>query len=258
MKFAIAAILFVPSLQLLDSTRTKEPMSETYLSAESEEEVLDSTNFSLMSLFGFFLAIAGLFSLQYVHMMPVAIVGGLLGAAVLILAKRFQLSFFSRTLGFLALVIASITISYRQFYISIENNYDLTQACKVAEEYLANLSKGETDKVFILVGFPPEASQEMPGVEPQSPAVKAMKRLREDPAHLEIIGRKNPPKWAFVTVESEYGAKDGHTYKLIYKDEGQTNPPIYALFARKNCSKYEKKKTTVNWFIDKLETAKKP
>ena len=233
-------------------------MSETYLSAESEEEVFDSTNFSVMSLFGFFLAIAGIFSLQYVHMMPVAILGGLLGAAVLILAKRFQLSFFSKTLGFLALVIASITISFTQFYRSIENNYELAQARKVADAYLENLSKGDTDKVFFLVGFPPEASQEMPGVEPQSPTVKAMKRLREDPAHLEIIGRKKPPQWVFVSVESEHGSKDGHTYKLIYKDDGQTNPPIYALFARKNCSKYDKKKSTVNWFIDKLEPAKKP
>ena len=250
--------IYFPFQLLLDSTRTQAPMSETYLSAESEEEVLDSTNFSVMSLFGFFLAIAGIFSLQYVHMMPVAILGGILGAAVLTLAKRFQLSFFSRTLGFLAIVIASITISYIQFYHAIENKYEITQACKVAEAYLENLSKGETDKVFFLVGFPPEASQEMPGVEPQSPTVKAMKRLREDPAHLEISGRKNPPKWAFVSVESEFGSKEGHTYKLIYKDEGQTNPPFYALFARKNCTKYDKKKTTVNWFIDKLENAKKP
>ena len=232
-------------------------MSETYLTAESEE-VSDSANFSVMSLFGFFLALAGIFSLQYVQMMPVAILGGTLGAAVLILAKRFQLSFLSRTLGFLALVIACTTVSYRQFYQAIENNYEITQACKISGAYLENLSKKDLERVFFLVGFPPEASEGMPGAEPESPTVKAMKRLREDPAHTDISGRKNPPKWIFVTVESEYGAKDGHTYKLIYKDGGQTNPPFYSVFVRKNCAKYDNTKKTVNWFVDKLEIAKKP
>ncbi len=234
-------------------------MSETYLTAESEE-VLDSTNFSVMSLIGFSLALAGIFSLQYVQMMPVAILGGALGAAVLILAKRFQLSYLSRTLGFLALVIASTTASYRQFYHAVENNYELTQACKISEMYLENLSKNDADsrdRVFFLVGFPPEASEAMPGAEPESPTVKAMKRLNEDPAHSDIRGRKNSPKWTFVSVEAEYAAKDGHTYKLIYKDEGQTNPPFYSVFVRKNCSKYDTTKKTVNWFIDKLEIAKK-
>ncbi len=232
-------------------------MNETYLTAESEE-VRDTTNFSLMSLIGFLLSLAGIFSLQYVQMMPVAILGGMLGAAVLILAKRFQLSYLSRTLGFLALVIASTTASYRQFYHAIENNYELTQACKISETYLENLSKNDLDRVFFLVGFPPEASEAMPGAEPESPTVKAMKRLREDPAHTDISGRKHPPQWIFVTVESEYAAGDGHTYKLIYKDEGQTNPPYYSVFVRKNCTKYDKTNKTVNWFVDKLEIAKKP
>lgn len=256
MDCAIAAILVLQSTLLLDPTQTQVPMSETYLTAESEE-VLDSTNFSVMSLIGFFLALAGIFSLQYVQMMPVAILGGTLGAAVLILAKRFQLSFLSRTLGFLALVIATTTASYRQFYHAIENNYELTQACRISEKYLEHLSKNETDEVFFLVGFPPEASEAMPGVEPESPTVKAMKRLSEDPAHTDIRGRKNSPKWIFVAVESEYAASDGHTYKLIYKDEGQTNPPFYSVFVRKNCTKYDKTKKMVNWFVDKLEIAKK-
>ena len=253
MNCAIAAILLLQSTLLLDPTQTQVPMSETYLTAESEE-VLDTTNFSVMSLIGFCFALAGVFSLQYVQMMPVAILGGGLGAAVLILAKRFQLSYLSRTLGFLALVIATTTASYRQFYQTIENNYELTQACRISEKYLEHLSKNEPDEVFSLVGFPPEAGPEMPGAEPESPT---MKRLSEDPAHTDIRGRKNPPKWIFVTLESEFASTNGHTYKLIYKDEGQTNPPYYSVVVRKNCAKSDNTKKTVNWFVDKLEIAKK-
>ncbi len=230
-------------------------MSETYLTAEAED-VSESTNFSIMSLFGFFLALAGIFSIQYIQMVPVAIAGATLGAAALLLSKRFKLGFFSKAMAFLTLSIGATTTSYGLFHRTIETNYDLAQARKIAETYLENLSKDNLDRVFFLVGFPSEADEGLSST--NSATQRAMNRLREDFAHIEIRGRKAAPKWVFAGIESEQAVDTGHMYKLLYRDDGQSIPPSYSLFVRKNCRKYDRTKSTVNWFVDKLEAAKKP
>ncbi len=231
-------------------------MSQVYLSAETEEEIRETTNFSLIALFGFFLAMAGLFAIQYIQMMPFAILGGLLGAITLLTAKRRKLGFFSRTLGVLALVAGSVAASYGLFYRSLENSYDLSVARTISEMYLDNLSKGDLDKVFFLVGFPPGSEESASGEQSDSPTKRAMNRLRQDVAHKEIGLRKNPPKWAYAGLVSEFAGTDGHTYKLTYRDESQSIPPNYWILVRKNCAKYDKSRTTVNWFVDKLEIAR--
>jgi len=241
-------------------------MSETYLTAE-DEDVRETTNFSVMALLGFFLALAGLFSIQYVQMMPIAVLGGALGAAALMLAKKFQLSLLSRILALVAVVLGATTVSNNYFYRSIDSGYEISQARKVSEAYLDLIKKGDFDRVFFLVGLPmerekdgppdPESIAESPKPATESPTEIAMNRLRRDGAHVEIMNRKTPPIWVFVGVESEFPSSNGHTYKMIYKDEAQSIPPYYCLFARKNCQKYEEKMQT-NWFIDKLETTKAP
>lgn len=174
----------------------------------------------------------------------------------MLFSKRFKLGFFSKTLGFLALVMGVITTSYGLLYSAIENHYELTQARKTSEVYLENLSKGDLDRVFFLVGFPTGMADE--NMVTESPTKRAMNRLRDDPSHKEIQERKGSPKWVFVALEDEYPKTDSHTYKLTYKDDSQSIPPYYSILVRKNCSKFDKTQTTVNWFVDKLETAKKP
>ena len=230
-------------------------MSETFLTAEAEE-LRESTNFSVMAMFGFFLAVVGLFSIQYIQMMPVAMVGVVLGAMALFVSKRSKLGFFSKALAFLAVVIGTTTTSYGFLYRVVENNYELAQACKISEMYLENLSKGDLDRVFFLVGFP--TSMPDHASEAESPLVRAMNRLREDSSHKEIRERKSPAKWVYVALQGEYPTHDSHSYKLIYKDDGQTIPPYYKVIVRKNCTKYNKTKTKVNWFVDNLESTKMP
>ncbi len=228
-------------------------MSEVFLTAEAEE-TRETTNFSLMALLGFATSLAGLFSIQYMQMIPASFAGAALGAIALLTAKRFKLGLVSKALGFLALAIGTTTPSYGLLYRAIENNYDLVQVKKIAETYLDNLSKDNLDSVFYLVGFPPELDEGPAGGD--SATKRAMNRLKEDLAHIEIRGRKTPPKWVFVSVVTEYPNASGHTYKIIYKDDGQSVPPQYYLFVRKNCPKYDKSKTTVSWFVDRLDSAK--
>ncbi len=229
-------------------------MSEVFLSAEAEE-ARETTNFSLMALCGFLLAMAGLFSIQYTQMLPVPFVGAVVGAVALLTAKRFKVSMLSKILAFVAVSVGTTTASYAILYRGLETNSDLQQVRKIAEVYLDNLSKDKLKEVFYLVGFPPELDEGPPGSD--SPTKRAMKRLTEDFAHIEIRNRKTPPKWVFVGVVAEFPNASGHTYKIIYKDDGQTVAPEYYLFVRKNSQKYDSSKTTVNWFVDKLESAKK-
>ena len=228
-------------------------MSEVFLSEEPEEQ-LEITTFSPLALCSFLLSIIGLFSIQYFQMLPIAILAAILGAIGLLIAKRFKYGMFSRALAFLGVAIGTITSSYGPLYQSIESNYDLAQIRAISETYLENLSKDNLDNVFYLVGFPTEVD---PSVSADSPTQKAMQRLREDRAHIEIRGRKTTPKWTFVSLVTEYPNQAGHTYKVIYRDDGQSVPPEYYLFVRKNCAKFDRSRTTVNWYVDKLESAKK-
>jgi hypothetical protein len=224
-------------------------MSEIFLTAEAEE-AREPTHFSVVALFGFLLSAAGLFSIQYIHMMPIALIGAALGTLALLISKRYRFGFLSKSLGFLALTIGAITVSFSVFYMYIENNYDLQQARKTAETYLNFLSKGDLDHVAFLAGSSIDIS------EPESASKAVMLRIRDDLNHKEIQERKNS-KWLFVNVESEYVVANGHTFKLIYKDASQTVPKYYSIFVRKNCDKHEWSKPTINWFVDKIDTAKK-
>ncbi|MCY2982103.1 MAG: hypothetical protein NTY15_00510 [Planctomycetota bacterium] len=224
-------------------------MSEIFLTAEAEE-AREPTHFSVVALFGFLLSAAGLFSIQYIHMMPIALIGAALGTLALLISKRYRFGFLSKSLGFLALTIGAITVSFSVFYMYIENNYDLQQARKTAETYLDFLSKGDLDHVAFLAGSSIDIS------EPESASKAVMLRIRDDLNHKEIQERKNS-KWLFVNVESEYVVANGHTFKLIYKDASQTVPKYYSIFVRKNCDKHEWSKPTINWFVDKIDTAKK-
>ena len=223
-------------------------MSEIFLTAEAEE-VRDPTNFSVVALFGFLFSAAGLFSIQYVQMMPIAMIGAALGAIALLTSKRHRIGFFSKSLGFLGLVIGAITVSFSLCYTYIENNYDQQQARKTAEAYLNCLSKGDLDHAAALAGGSTSNSSSEPGGSNKT----AMSRVRDDPSHREISERKNP-NWSFVTVQSEYASSGGHTYKLVYKDGSQTIPKFYSVFVRKNCEKYDKSRLTVNWFVDRLDS----
>lgn len=224
-------------------------MSEIFLTAEAEE-AREPANFSVIAFFGFLLAAAGLFSIQYIHMMPIALTGAALGAVSLLIAKRYHLGFLSKALGVLALVIGATTVSFSVFYMYIENNYDKQQARKTAETYLNYLAQGDLDHVAFLAGSAIDYA------EPESSSKAAMQRIRDDLYHKEIQERKNP-KWLFVNVESEYLVANGHTYRLTYKDASQTVPKFYSIFVRKNCGKHEWSKPTINWFVDKIDTAKK-
>lgn len=229
-------------------------MNETQLSQEVEE-LSDASSFSVIALVGFILSLIGIFSLSYVQTMPVAVIGTLIGVLVLLTAKRFHLNWISRVLGFLALSIGAIVLSWGVFERQISTAYDLDQAKRVSELYLKSLSKGDLDSVYYLVGF------QFDGGAPKSPGDeetemdRAKKRLAQDPAHVEIRSRRNPASWVYVGLEGEMLGTVGYTYKLKYRDEGQTNPPTYWVYARKNTNKYDVQEK-VRWFVDTVETVK--
>jgi hypothetical protein len=74
---------------------------ELTFSPESDE-IADSEAFSGFSLLGLIASLVGILSIQYVHFMPLAILGTLLGMFVLLFSKKLALSKLSRILGFLA------------------------------------------------------------------------------------------------------------------------------------------------------------
>jgi hypothetical protein len=225
-------------------------MNETQLTSEADE-IADSTATSGVAIVAFLISLVGIFGLYYVQMIPIAIIAAVLGTFVLWTANRNRLNLISRIFASLAVMLGVTMASWGMFERKLQVDYDLLQARKIAELYLESLSKGELQQVEYLVGFQLE-SVRPGGPRQESEVERAKRRLREDPAHLEIRNRRTPPKWVYVGLEGEAMGTMGYTYKLIYRDEAQTNPPLYWVFARKDCNKFEIK-DDIRWFVDSLE-----
>ncbi len=243
-------------------------MSQTHFSAETQE-ISDSTQFSVVALIGFLFSLIGIFSLFYIHMMPLTLLAIPCGAYVLLTAKRSVLGVGSKTMGFLGMAIGGIVASWGFSARFLDNSYDVLQAQQVALAYLENLSKGEMDKVNYLVGFPLDLADNEATQNDEPKTVRAKKRLSSDPVHVEIRDRRTPPKWVFIGLDGEFPGSAGHTYKLTFRDEGQTNPPGYWVYVRKDCTRGGLKESyvdgklhlvraeKVHWYVDNLEAEKK-
>lgn len=228
-------------------------MNETVLSAETDE-ILDTTTFSLVAFIGFLLSLVGIFSLQYIQVLPFAILGGALGALSLLIAKRHRFGFVSKMFGFLAVVIGATTASTGFFGRVLEDQHDLSQSQKICDLYLDSLSKGDMDRVLFLAGLDPirDTQSEV------NAAREAVSRIRTDAIHLAIKNRKTPAKWKFVRLSGDYAGAGSHFYKLSYQDVGQPNPPTYVLTTRKTSPKRDRKTTSINWYVESLVAADTP
>lgn len=221
------------------------------------DEISDTTSFSVLSLVGVACSLVGLFSINYVQILPFAIVGALIGAVVLVTAKRFDMSLLSKIFGFLAIVVGATSASWGFSERYLATSSDIHHAKRIAEYYLESLSAKELDKVYYLVGFQFSGESGENGGGKGSPEIQRAKaRLEQDAAHLEIRNRKTKAKWVYVGLEGEALGSVGYTYKLRYRDEGQTIPSEYLIYARKNCPKFSTQEK-VHWFVDNLEFVKK-
>lgn len=223
--------------------------------SQESDEVADSKSFSAVALVGFLLSLVGMFSVIYIHTMPLALIGTLLGAFALWTAKSANLSWLSRALGFLAVVIGTSVFSWGWFERQLHTSYDLQQAKKVAQLYLDSLSKDDIETIYYLVGFQFQNPTPQTPNEDETELDRAKKRLNADPAHVEIRSRRTPSKWVYESLESEAGGSSGYSYKLKFRDDGQTNPPSYMIYARKNTGKFDIK-DEVRWYVDSIESVK--
>jgi hypothetical protein len=228
-------------------------MNETVLSAETDE-ILDTTSFSLVALIGFLLTLVGIFSLQYIQVLPFAILGAALGALSLLIAKRHRFGLVSKMFGFLAVVIGATTASTGFFGRVLEDKHDLSQSQKICDLYLDSLSKGEMDRVLFLAGIDPIRDTQSEAAD----AKQAVSRIRTDAVHLAIKNRKTPASWKFVGLVGDSAGAGSHFYKLSYQDVGQANPPKYILSVRRTSPKRDRKATSINWFVDSLSVADAP
>lgn len=247
-------------------------MTETYLHAETEE-IVDAKNFSGLSLVAVVLSLMGSFSVLYVHFLPIAIIAAIVGCAVLRIAPRYQLSGLSKLLAFVAIAIGATTGSWGVFRRSMLTNYDLQYARNLAEDYLTYLSKNEPYKAMMLQGVPADVVALPPTTlkdSQPSPVDLAKQKFESESVFREIRNRKSPAKWTYLGMSAEYAMENSHIYKLHFRDDGQTNPPAYFVYVRKDCPKagpaaasYNKGKVlqpsdmVVHWYLDTIESALK-
>jgi hypothetical protein len=221
------------------------------------DEIGEAKSFSWLSLAALFSSLVGLFSIYYVQIMPFAVLGTAIGALTLLLANRWDLNWISRLTGSLAVIVGTIAGSSGFFGRMLETSGDVQQARLISELYLKSLSSNDWDRVHYFVGYKaPEPGDENDGQNPQSSILKLKKSVETDPVHVEIAKRGDEAKWVYTGLDGEYSGLMGYTYRLRFRDVGQTIPSEYIVFARKDCEKFETKET-VRWFVDSLDRKQK-
>lgn len=226
-------------------------MNETALSAETDE-IVDATTFSLPAMIGFILSAIGTLSYQYVQAAPFALMGVCLGVFGLWRASSSKYGMFSRTLAALAVILGTTLASAGLFSRSMLDNTNLTKAKEIADLYLECVSKGEMNKVYFLGGYDPAAIHQSEA----SDTKQILLKIKTDPVFVEIRNLKNPPKWVFDGVIGEYPQENACTYKLRYINETAPGKPRYEIAIRKNVSRYDIQKKSINWFVDALNLVK--
>lgn len=227
-------------------------MNQITLSAESDE-IIDRPKFSLLSLIGFGIAAIGVFSIEYVQVMPFAIIGAGVGIFCLITANGKRQGVLTRILAATAIALGATAASAGFFTRNLEVSYDLTHAKNLAGLYLESISSGDMNKVLFLNGIEPSADAQTQNVE----LTKSISRIKTDPTLIEIQAHKQPVKWVFMGEAIPYRGDDFFTFRLTYRDEGQPNKPKYWVYSKRNGRKNDASAKTARWKVDKIEPVPK-
>lgn len=223
-------------------------MNQITLSAETDE-IIDRPKFSLLSLIGFGIACIGVFSFEYVQVMPFAVIGVAIGAFCLITANQKRQGMATKTLAIITIALGATAASAGYFTRKLEVNYDLTHAKDLAELYLGNLSKGDMNRIYFLNGLEPGADAKTQNVE----LTKAINRIKTDPSVIAVRAHKQPASWVYTGEYVTYSGDDFFTFRLTYRDEGQPERPRFWVYCRRNGRKNDTSEKTARWKIDKVE-----
>ena len=223
-------------------------MNQITLSSETDE-IIDRPKFSLLALVGFGIACIGVFSFEYVQVMPFAVIGVAIGAFCLITANRKRQGIWTKMLAIVSIALGATAASAGYFTRKLEVSYDLTHARNLAELYLGSLSSGDMNRIYFLNGIEPGADVKTQNVE----LTKAVNRIKTDPSLIAIRAHKQPANWVFTGEAVSYSGDDFFTFRLTYRDEGQPNRPRFWVFCRRNGRKNDTSEKTARWKIDKIE-----
>ncbi len=242
-------------------------MGETYLNADADQ-IVDHKSFSGLSLIALILAVVSVFSILYVHLLPVAIVAAICGSIVLKIAPSQNLSGLSKFLAVTAIVIATTCGAWGIFRRNLQTRYDLQFAKQIAEQSLEAIHNDERAKVLLLSGVPVEELDTPSKPESMEPNDGVKENYRTSRDYRVIRNRTVKPVWKFDRLEAEFSTGQSYHYKLRYTDVAQTIPASYFVMVRKDCPKegpmshphkkgkkiLEPSDYQVRWFLDSVDS----
>ena len=222
-------------------------MSQIILSAETEE-IVDRPNFSLFALIAVLLSLIGCFSLRYLQAMPFAILGGALGAFCLFTAKRKQLGIGSKLLALIATGLGMTIASTGYFSRQLTQESNVTEARKIAEDYLNSVYQGDMSRVYFLSG---RTSTDLASASPEMK--EELKGIQSDPIAADIRGRKQAPKWELAGLLGDVSVEGAQVLRLHYRDAALPKKPSCCVVVRKAVQKPNPEKKPAIWTIDRFE-----
>jgi hypothetical protein len=223
-------------------------MNQITLSSETDE-IIDRPKFSLLSLIGLGIASIGALAFNYVQVMPFAVMGAAIGIFCLLTAKRKRQGVLTRFLASMSIALGTTAASAGYFTRYLEMDYELTHAKNIADIYVEAIAKGDMSRVYFLNGLEPGAETQTQNTELTS----AVNRIKTDPTLVAIRAFKQPSQWEFTGEAVPFQGDGFFTYRLTYRDVGQSNKPKYWVYSRRNGRKKDMSEKTARWKIDKIE-----
>ncbi|MCY2974391.1 MAG: hypothetical protein NTW52_06950 [Planctomycetota bacterium] len=174
------------------------PPSLSELSVDPEG-VVDLDSNSTLAVVAGLLALVGLLSAIEPSLLILSAAAALLGAVVLVFAKRWQIAGFSRKIATVAMILAAFSLGAGMTQRSFWNSYRESKAVSLAESYMDALARGDRNLAIKLVGLPPMVQVEDQS-SPLSREQEAVRAFLGDYIVQEVIQRGDKASWKTTGV----------------------------------------------------------
>jgi len=168
------------------------------------EGVTDLNRNSFLAITAGFLAAIGLLSVIEPTLLFLSAIAIVLGLAVVVFAKRWQIAGFSRWVAAIAVVVGAFSLGAGLTQRAYWNSYHASKAISLAESYMDALARGDRNLAIKLVGLSQMVADAGPDSE-MSREQKAVRLFLADELIQEVIKRGNLAQWkstGLITTET--------------------------------------------------------
>ena len=216
------------------------------------EGVADVDRNSFLAITAGFLAAIGLLSVIEPALLFLSAIAVILGLAVVVFAKRWQITRLSRGVAAVAVIGGAFSLGAGLTQRAYWNSYHASKAISLAESYMDALARGDRDLAIKLVGLSQMVADAGPDNE-MSREQKAVRLFLADDLIQEVIKRGGLAQWKSTGVLSSEKVGDVVESKIGFIDRTIVNQvPLVISIKMLPPQKYSPD-TTTRWVVGSID-----